>query len=908
RCLHFCLSILLLISILPTSTAICSIDADDSPIDCMYGLWNENKCECECIPPYCPDTYGQCAATWVCNPTNPWFNCVRGIDCPWWRNPLKANSCATGPEVPPGIWEVWGSQTECCALYPQSDACRDFKQVSKRPTPFPTIGFASLPDTEIISVRFSGLTIPNGVIIEDFQNRLREAVKIVILDLAEQYSSLKILDLEYRRANSRNEDLIFDITVPRESGVSYASIIHNSIKDRITFIYNDMTEWLRRQNIDVDDFINRDFCFDWEGQSYCSTRAPTRRPTPEPTQQPKEVIPVQFLDIQLPIDVSVEAFKEEMRNVAKRIVLNLAEKYGSLKILDVQLRDRRRRKSLEDVQSNLGRVTDDNRDDTNAKHRLLQRLPFDLTYEVIILPEPGVDYGNIIRNEFYDNKDDIVSSMNYWIRNDQGVTNDSAFAFCLDSSDGLACSTTETPRPTRRPTARPTGEATETFAIEFTDVALPVSIEFAQFQEEMRIHLVNILDDLSDRYSSLNVVDVTYRDGRRVSVDDGNQTRKLQRVVDLTYDVTIVRQDGIDFQSIILDAIRSNDEAILQGIVEWMIDQDISEEEDASFEFCLGSDCFSQVAPPSQNWSRETISIEFTDISLPRSVRIVPFREQLRILLTNIFDDLAAQYESLEIISVRYRDNRRATEMGKEDYNRDLQRMVDLTYDVTLRSQGDIDFRNIFLDAVRANDKYILQNVIEWITNQNIDDEESVSFEFCLDSDCFSQAAASSPNGVRETFRIDFTDIRIPKSINVANFREQLRVILENILNDLADRYETLTIISVKYSDDRRTTEVGGRYQPRNLQRSIDLTYHVTVRHEGGFDFRNIILDAVSANSEFIFQQITEWMRGQGIDNDEDAMFEFCLGADCFSQVIPSSAESVTETVSIEFTDIVLPR
>lgn len=385
------------------------------------------------------------AATWVCNPTNPWFNCVRGIDCPWWRNPLKANSCATGPEVPPGIWEVWGSQTECCALYPQSDACRDFKQVSKRPTPFPTIGFASLPDTEIISVRFSGLTIPNGVIIEDFQNRLREAVKIVILDLAEQYSSLKILDLEYRRANSRNEDLIFDITVPRESGVSYASIIHNSIKDRITFIYNDMTEWLRRQNIDVDDFINRDFCFDWEGQSYCSTRAPTRRPTPEPTQQPKEVIPVQFLDIQLPIDVSVEAFKEEMRNVAKRIVLNLAEKYGSLKILDVQLRDRRRRKSLEDVQSNLGLVTDDNRDDTNAKHRLLQRLPFDLTYEVIILPEPGVDYGNIIRNEFYDNKDDIVSSMNYWIRNDQGVTNDSAFAFCLDSSDGLACSTTETP-------------------------------------------------------------------------------------------------------------------------------------------------------------------------------------------------------------------------------------------------------------------------------------------------------------------------------------------------------------------------------------------------------------------------------------------------------------------------------
>jgi len=179
-----------------------------------------------------------------------------------------------------------------------------------------------------------------------------------------------------------------------------------------------------------------------------------------------------------------------------------------------------------------------------------------------------------------------------------------------------------------------------------------------------------------------------------MSVDGGNHTRKLQRVVDLTYEVTIVRQDGIDFQNIIIDAIRSNDETILQGIMEWMIDQDIQGEEDSIFQFCLGSDCFSQVAPPSQHGSRETISIEFNEVSLPGSVRIVAFREQLRILLTNILDDLAAQYESLEIISVKYRDhdNRRATEVNNNNRDRNLQRRVDLTYDVTLQSQGDIDF------------------------------------------------------------------------------------------------------------------------------------------------------------------------------------------------------------------------
>ena len=28
-----------------------------------------------------------------------WAQCTRGVNCPWWVNPMKAESCTTGPSV-----------------------------------------------------------------------------------------------------------------------------------------------------------------------------------------------------------------------------------------------------------------------------------------------------------------------------------------------------------------------------------------------------------------------------------------------------------------------------------------------------------------------------------------------------------------------------------------------------------------------------------------------------------------------------------------------------------------------------------------------------------------------------------------------------------------------------------------
>jgi len=346
-----------------------------------------------------------------------------------------------------------------------------------------------------------------------------------------------------------------------------------------------------------------------------------------------------------------------------------------------------------------------------------------------------------------------------------------------------------------------------------------------------------------------------------------------------------------------------------------MINQDIDDEEDFSFEFCLESDCFSQAAPSSPNGVRETFRIDFTDIRLPRSINIANFREQLRVILENILTNLADQYETLTIISVKYFDDRRATEIKGGYPARNLQRFTDLTYHVTVRHEGGFDFRNIILDAVSTNNEFILQMVIEWMTDQGIDEygDEDASVEFCLGSDCFSQVIPSSPIVVTETISIEFTDVSVPKSVNIIKFQEELRILLKNVLDDLAGRYETLEILTVLYRQNRRAAEVYGESNNRNLRQTVDLAYDVTIRRLGDIDFSNIILDAVRTSDEAILEGIIKWIRDQGVGDDDDTIIEFCLGPDCFSHEGPSSPNSspdfyFEEVVPVRFSVRGLPN
>ena len=77
------------------------VKADDEylceTVDCVNGMFNQANCSCECIPPFCPDIYGNCIVSGTCD--DPWADCERGVNCPWWKNPSKAESCDTGALV-----------------------------------------------------------------------------------------------------------------------------------------------------------------------------------------------------------------------------------------------------------------------------------------------------------------------------------------------------------------------------------------------------------------------------------------------------------------------------------------------------------------------------------------------------------------------------------------------------------------------------------------------------------------------------------------------------------------------------------------------------------------------------------------------------------------------------------------
>ncbi|KAL3804644.1 hypothetical protein HJC23_008459 [Cyclotella cryptica] len=258
--------------------------------ECSNGLFNPDTCACECIPPFCPDTNGDCS-----NPTgycggNPWQNCQRGVDCPWWPNPLKAESCMTGNSIPPGIWKIYRNLEYCCsANFPYSQVCPTAVTVTTSPptirppsppspqaspvagtepspsTTSPAVPFNIDTEYETIPLKLSlvGLTsdIPS---IRDFKDAMMEELKNILTELA---SSLDMTISEISEnygptSNSRAlqssaqsfasnptqaMSLYYDVSVVRNPGERYARILIQAIQDRHGELLSQIQEYTDNQ-------------------------------------------------------------------------------------------------------------------------------------------------------------------------------------------------------------------------------------------------------------------------------------------------------------------------------------------------------------------------------------------------------------------------------------------------------------------------------------------------------------------------------------------------------------------------------------------------------------------------------------------------------------------------------------
>jgi hypothetical protein len=84
----------------PTITAQGFICPGPPSAGCMNGMFSEQTCGCICISPFCPDVMGECAvAGGACADQQLSDSCTKGVDCPWWVNGLKDESCITGTVV-----------------------------------------------------------------------------------------------------------------------------------------------------------------------------------------------------------------------------------------------------------------------------------------------------------------------------------------------------------------------------------------------------------------------------------------------------------------------------------------------------------------------------------------------------------------------------------------------------------------------------------------------------------------------------------------------------------------------------------------------------------------------------------------------------------------------------------------
>ena len=125
---------------------------------CTYGMFNYDKCLCECIKPFCPDANGDCVLPTDNCGGNPWAGCTRGLDCPWWGSLSNDSVCNTGStvsldleriytyllcatsfvdhhshikllllyidQVPAGVWSIYNTREICCGAHaPFSSTC-----------------------------------------------------------------------------------------------------------------------------------------------------------------------------------------------------------------------------------------------------------------------------------------------------------------------------------------------------------------------------------------------------------------------------------------------------------------------------------------------------------------------------------------------------------------------------------------------------------------------------------------------------------------------------------------------------------------------------------------------------------------------------------------------------------------
>ncbi|KAL7435354.1 hypothetical protein ACHAXH_005049 [Discostella pseudostelligera] len=234
--------------------------ADDFDCDssaCTNGMFNQATCSCECIPPFCPDMYGNCIVAGTCD--DPWSNCEQGYHA------ADYYPRETKPVVPPGTWKIFPTEETCCkASFPYSKFCiKEPKTIP--PTKYPTITLIE-DDEEIIPIQFSVSGITHKVSIHDISDEMEIVLKRILLRLAEKIEELKVMKVESivapvnlrRRELEEEYILYFHVYVVRNDKKKFGPYIIQGIKDLYNDVLSEIQAFSDTNQLTGDSVIN--FC------------------------------------------------------------------------------------------------------------------------------------------------------------------------------------------------------------------------------------------------------------------------------------------------------------------------------------------------------------------------------------------------------------------------------------------------------------------------------------------------------------------------------------------------------------------------------------------------------------------------------------------------------------------------
>lgn len=226
---------------------------------CLNGMFSTGTCECDCIPPFCRDGNGECAdATKSC--PNPFTDCTRGVNCPWWSNPQNSESCTTGPKIPPGLYQVYNTKEICCkANFPYSTIC-DATPKTTQPTKYPSISSPIDDDFEVVvmSMELSNLSM-NRIDCDKLWSEMEDVAKRQLLRAQDRIPGMKVTNMKARRFDNscradqtrrlQQDDLTmyFTVDVVRDDDKKFGPAIIQYFRDSKNEIIADIQSYTDTQ-------------------------------------------------------------------------------------------------------------------------------------------------------------------------------------------------------------------------------------------------------------------------------------------------------------------------------------------------------------------------------------------------------------------------------------------------------------------------------------------------------------------------------------------------------------------------------------------------------------------------------------------------------------------------------------